>query len=289
MNVGVSCYCFNAPLGAGDVSLAEVIRFVGEQTEADCIEPLTRYWAPDVPVDEQAEQARELIDSVGLEVSCYTLDSDFAVYDAERHRQCVETSIARLRTAQILGTDTVRLDPRSSLPCRPEEADVNDVITRISAGMAEVADAAAELGMTVGVENHGGLLGRTEQVARMVELVDRPNFGVNIDPTNFRNVYGEDHVAATRRLAAHVVHVHAKDFTISPEPRDGDEWRRIPTGEYVRRSIGGAGDARWAQMLGILRDAGFDGTVSLEISLPEDMKGSVAAGVANLRRLIAAL
>jgi len=286
MKAGVCSYCFNAPLVAGEMSFMDVIEFVGGETEADCIEPLSRYWAAGTPEIEQARAAKERIDALGLAVSCYTLDSDFAVYDDEKNAECIEQCKARLETARVLGTNTIRIDPRTSLPCEPDEADLDDVLVRISESMSEVAAAAAKKGITVGVENHGTLLGRTAQVEKMIEMVDRANFGVNIDPTNFRNVFGEDHVEAARRLAKHVVHVHAKDFYIRAEPQEGDEWRQIPSGEYVRRAVGGEGDAQWPLLLRILKEAGYDGTVSLEISDPNDIKGSVAKGVANLKRMI---
>jgi|GEM_PF-1278358 len=299
MKAGVSCYCFNPMFQAGAITVMEVIEFVGQHTEAECIEPLTRFWEPHRDVNEQAKAAKDRIDQLGLSVSCYTLDSDFSVYDEAKYRQCIETSIARLETAQILGTDTIRLDPRTSLPRRSpdgenppypwKEVDVDDVIARIAHGMAEVADAAAERDIKVGVENHGRMLGRTAQTAKMVELVDRPNFGVNLDFTNFRSVYGEDHVEATRKLAKHVVHVHAKDFHISREPQEEEGWQQIPSGEYVKSAVGGEGDAQWPEVFRILKDAGYDGTISLEVSDPDDIKGSVVKGVANLRRIIAGL
>ena len=120
------------------------------------------------------------------------------------------------------------------------------------------------------------MVGGSEHVAKMIELVDRPNFGVNIDFTNFRNVFGEDYVEVTRRLAKRVVHAHAKDFHISSEPKEGDEWREIPTGEYVKRAVGGEGDGQWPELFRILNDAGYEGVISLEISDPADIHGSVA-------------
>jgi len=290
MNSGVSTYCFNQMFLSKEITLAEVIQFVGSETESDCIEPLSRYWEPGIDENEQAKAAKDLIDKVNLQVSCYTLDSDFAVYDEAKHRQCIEASIARLETAQILGTDTIRLDPRTSLSGRSrDEVDVDEIIARIAGGMAEISDAAAEKGITVGVENHGSMLGRTAQTAKIVELVNRPNFGVNLDFTNFRAVYGEDHVEATRILAKHVVHVHAKDFYISAEPQKEEGWREIPSGEYVKRSVGGEGDTQWSEVFRILKEAGYDGTISLEVSDPADIKGSVAKGVANIKRVIAGL
>lgn len=290
MKAGVSCYCFNSLLQAGDITVMEVIEFVGQHTEAECIELLSRYWKPNRDVNEQAKTAKDKIDQLSLSVSCYTLDSNFNVYDEAKYRQCIETSIARLKTAQILGTDTIRLDPRTSLPGKsPEEVDVDDVIIRIAKGMAEIADAAAEKGIKVGVENHGRLLGRTAQTAKIVELVDRSNFGVNLDFTNFRTVYGEDHVESTRKLARHVVHVHAKDFYISRDPQQEEGWRQIPSGEYVKRSTGGEGNSQWREVFHILKNVGYDGTISLEVSDPADIRGSVARGVANIRRIIAEL
>jgi sugar phosphate isomerase/epimerase len=111
---------------------------------------------------------------------------------------------------------------------------------------------------------------------------------VNLDFTNFRAVYGEDHVEAARELAEHVVHVHAKDFYISPTPK-GEDWRQIPSGEYTKRAVGGEGDTHWREVFSILKNAGYDGTISLEVSDPDDIKGSVARGVANIKRIIAEL
>jgi len=287
MKAGMCFWCFNQMLLDGDIDVLGVMEFVGRQTEADRIEPLSRYWDESRDENEQAREARDLLDEVGLEVSCYTLDSDFAVYDEAKSRECIEECIARLETTQILGADTIRLDPRTSLPGPAEEADLDEVTERVARGMQEITDAAAEVGITVGVENHGTLLGSSDTTARIVELVDRPNFGVNIDFTNFRNAFGEDHVEATRKLAERVVHAHAKDFYISAEPQEGEEWHETARGEWVKRAVGGEGDAQWPELFTILRDAGYDGTISLEVSDPADIKGSVAQGVANLRRIIA--
>ena len=159
------------------------------------------------------------------------MDSDFSVFDQEAYEACIAKSIDRLETAQILGTETVRLDPRSSLSGRDrEEVDLDELLTKIALGMQRVSDAAAPKGMKVGVENHGSLIGRSDNVARMLEIVDRPNFGVNLDPTNFRGVFGEDHIAATRRFASRVVHCHIKDFYSSAEEPKEEGWRQNPAG-----------------------------------------------------------
>ncbi len=266
--------------------MPSAIRFVGEKTEADCYEPLSRYWDHGRDEAEQAKEAREILDEVGLTASCYTLDSNFAVYDDEASQECLEICIARLEIAQILGTDRIRLDPRSSLPNAPEDTDFDDVLERMAASMQQIADDAAAMDISVGVENHGRHLGRIEQTERLVRLVDRNNFGVNIDPTNFRAVFGQDHIEGVRRLAGDVVHAHLKDLHISDEPQD-DSWRQAPNGQYIKNAIGGEGDSDWPQIIRILKDAGYDGTVSLEVVDPDDILGSITTGVANLKRVVA--
>ncbi|MCD6361731.1 MAG: sugar phosphate isomerase/epimerase [Armatimonadetes bacterium] len=288
MKTGVCQWVFNKLLIAGEIDMPGCIEFVGNETEADCFEPLSRYWAEGGDENEQAREARALLDEVGLEVSSYTLDSDFAVYDDSAFEDCVQTQIARLDTADILGTDHIRLDPRSSLPSeQAENPDMDYILGRMAEGMADIADAAAGRGIKVGIENHGLLVGKVDLVARLVELVDRPNFGVNLDPTNFYVVHGEDYIEATRRLADRVTHVHLKDYYFADTAPD-DTWNQVaPHTPFVKSAVGGEGDAEWVTLLSILRDAGYDGTVSLEVSVPDDIFGSVRTGVANLKRVIA--
>jgi sugar phosphate isomerase/epimerase len=276
------------------MDMFDCIQFVGAETEADCFEPLSRYWYEDDPVKEQAERARELLDEHDLCVSCYTLDSNFAAYDEDTFEETVADCILGLDIAETLGTDTIRLDPKSTLPeAHQENPDLDFVLERVAEGMQEVTDVAADRGIAVGVENHGRLLGRTKQVARMVQLVDRDNFGVNLDYSNFRIVFGEDHIEATRVLAPHVVHVHAKDNCLSdtePENAEDEGWRKTlaeDAVEWFHPCVAGTGDMQLPLIFSILRDAGYDGTISLEVSLPDDIGGTVREGVANINQIIA--
>ena len=294
MNAGVCQWVFNKLLVEHEIDMFDCIHFVGSKTGADCFEPLSRYWYQDDPFDEQATRARKMLDELDLCVSCYTLDSDFAVYDEGQFEETVANCILGLDIAEILGTDTIRLDPRTSLPDgHAEDPDIDFIIERIAEGMRQISDVAADRGYKVGVENHGLLLGRSEQVARIVELVDRPNFGVNLDFSNFRIVHGEDHVEVTRMLAPYVVHVHAKDSCLSdtePENAEAEGWRRTlakDKEEWYHACVAGTGDMQWPLVFSILRDAGYDGTISLETSVPEDIFGSVTEGVANIKRVIA--
>ena len=203
------------------------------------------------------------------------MDSDFNLYDEAKNRAVVDCLIAGLDVAVALGAPAVRLDPRTSLPVHEEEADLDEVLERMAGCMAEITDVAAQKGLKVCVENHGRLLGRIAQMQRLISLANKPNFGVNIDFTNFRTVFGDDHQEAVRLLAKDVVHVHAKDMLLSDDPQEGDGWRELPPGEYSKSAIGGEGDADWPQVFKILKEAGYDGTISLEVTGPDDILGGI--------------
>jgi len=286
MKAGVCQWVFNRLLVDGQMNMMDCVEFVGRQTDAECFEPLSRYWDPERDVNEQAEEVRDLCEDLGLEVYCYTLDSDFAVYDRSVHEQTVADCILALDTALILDAQAIRVDPRTSLPPeRAEKPDLSYIIERMAEGMQEIADEAADAGLLVGVENHGRLVGSMHSVRRLVDLVDRPNFGVNIDFTNFKNVFGEDHIEATRLLAEDVVHAHAKDC-LYRAAREDDTWHETPDGVFYKPTVGGEGDAQWPLLFSIIYEAGYDGAVSLEVSLSEDTFGSITRGVDNLLRVL---
>jgi len=290
VEVGVNAYCFNKELVAGEMTMMDVARFVGERTEAQAFEPLVRYWDKERGVIQQAERLRDLVQDLGGFIVCYTLDSNFGVPDEEARRECVERCKRELGTAQILGTNIVRLDPCTSLPEGEYERIGSDaLLKRITDSMVEVVDAAAEMDITIAIENHGRLVGRSKQVAQMVKLIDRPNFGVNIDFTNFSAVFGEDHHEATALLAADVKHAHAKDYDYREGDPGEEGFREMSDGVWVRAAAVGDGGADYHRLLKTVADAGFDGTVCVETPGPADPYDGVTRGAANLRRIMGEL
>ena len=79
--------------------------------------------------------------------------------------------------------------------------------------MTEITEMAADKGIQVGAENRGRLLGRTTQPLKIVQLVNKSNFGLNIDFTNFQQGFGEDQVEAPVNLST------AWSTSILPEQR----------------------------------------------------------------------
>jgi sugar phosphate isomerase/epimerase len=78
----------------------------------------------------------------------------------------------------------------------------------------ELADAAAERGLTVTTENYDYFT--SDDFVRIFERVDRPNVGLHNDTGNWL-ILGEDPLEATRKMAPYTHHAHVRDYVL----RDG--------------------------------------------------------------------
>lgn len=133
----------------------------------------------------------------------------------------------------------------------------NDYVAALSA----CADAAEDAGIRYSLEPHPFRYGAsTEGLLRILEAVDSPALGVNLDPSHLFAV-GDLPNVAVQRLGKRVFHCHLSD-------NDGEtnaHWRP------------GMGKIDWLDLLTALFEVGFDGVLSLEF---EDVPG-VSRGVAH--------
>lgn len=85
------------------------------------------------------------------------------------------------------------------------------VYEQVAASLKQVARHAAKHGLTVALENHGGLTATVEQVNRLIHAAAEPNLGLNYDPANFA-MYGQDPLEALLRVEVPVVFTHLKSL-----------------------------------------------------------------------------
>ena len=120
--------------------------------------------------------------------------------------------------------------------------------------LRECAKAAEDGGIRYSLEPHPFRYGaNTEGLLRIIEAVDSPALGVNLDPSHLFPVGDMPHVAVYR-LGGRVLHCHFSD-------NDGEtnvHWRP------------GMGKIDWRHLLQALADTGFDGVDALEF---EDIPG----------------
>lgn len=133
---------------------------------------------------------------------------------------------------------------------------------------------AEELGITLIIENHykddfwsyPEFAQKMDIFCEVVSRIDHPNFGVNYDPSN-TFLAGEDPLELLRRVAPRVVTMHASDRYLAEGTLE--DLRREETGaegyaKRLRHGQIGEGLNDYDAIFGILKNAGFDGWISIE-------------------------
>lgn len=173
------------------------------------------------------------------------IDADPAVREKR-----IKHTIDSLELARALGARTVSTEPGGPLG-GVERATAMDWFER---GIRRALETAGRCGVKLLVEPEPNLL--MENAAQTEEFLSRvrsPWLGVNFDVGHFFCV-GENPRAAIARLAPHIGHVHIEDI--------GADRRH-------HHLIPGRGAIDFAEVFGALRDAGYDGWVTVELYTEE--------------------
>jgi sugar phosphate isomerase/epimerase len=131
-------------------------------------------------------------------------------------------------------------------------------------GLIECAKVAAERGVVLALENHGGITLTAGQVIRLIEAVDSEWLRLNMDTGNFR----EDPYEEMSRTASLAVTAHMKAAIPMPEGR-------VPVDV--------------ARVIGTLHKAGYRGFVNVEYEEEEDPMTGVPKLMAQMKSALANL
>jgi len=289
MRTGASTYSLQKAIKAGEVDVLGLFDWLADNG-ADHVEivPLTALGfevTPDV-----AEALKAKARSVGLDISCYTFGASFI----DRTPEDFATELRRVRTqvdlAARMGTGRVRHDAAS----RPAENATDEQFERdlpvLLDACGQIADYAAQYGITTMIENHGFHVQGSRRVLRLHHEVARNNFRLLVDTGNFIAVELEDIVGANVRCAPFAGMVHVKDHHIrTTPPGDPDGWRDRGGGYFTQAAIAGEGDIGMDQIIRALAAAGYAGYLSLEYEGPDEARHANRKGLENLRRMLHAL
>jgi inosose dehydratase len=144
---------------------------------------------------------------------------------------------------------------------RPEGLEDREAMELMRRSYGQIVEVAEAYEITINIEVHGYFTTDPERMAEMLEFCASPWLRMNLDTGN-TFIAGTDPVAFARRFAGKVSHVHVKDVseTLSAAVRGHQ------TGIAVSHCALGDGvnAENIRQCLGILRDAGYDGVLSME-------------------------
>ncbi len=235
-----------------------------------------RYWSWNrstvdiAAVDREAANIKALCDAAGLEISA--LATYLTLWDT--------ADIERvLYAAKVMDCPKIRVDA----PDYDEKENYRVQFDRAAAQVREVEKLAAKYGVRINFETHmGKIIPSASAAYRLVEGCDPKCVGILLDPGNMVYEGFENYRLGLELLGPYLGHVHVKNSMWKPTETTADgveKW--APTWAQFKR-----GYADLARLIGLLREYGYDGYVSVEdFTNDEDTVTKLAGDLAYLRTL----
>ena len=289
MQFGFSSYTFYQRLRDGRMSLLDVIDWIADSSGTH-MEIATVSLSPEISNDTSAlDEQPEFVSAIkshaadrGVILSNLVVPANLLSDDSDEHERNMGRLKRHIQIAAELGMGLFRHDVARWAHRAEDVAEFESLMPRMVEASKELAQYAAQYGITTSVENHGLLMNGSERVRRLIYLVDEPNFKTTLDVGNFLSV-DENPVVAVAENAPVASIVHLKDFYVRDE-YPGEGWHHTPGGSYLLGAIVGYGDLDMRAIVRGISQSGFDGFVSIEFEGIEDCLLGAATGLANAQR-----
>ncbi len=228
----------------------------------------------------ERRRLRDRLNELGLEVACLAGYTDFCLGAEHPEIPSREMQLLYVRElctlARDLGSKLVRVFTGYSSPnVTPEQAWGWCVDS-----LRECGRVAADLGVTIGVQNHHDTAAHWQSLIDLLEEIDHPNCRAMFDAWA-PALHGDDVVAAAKAMAPWMVHTTVADYVKRPRfiyvPALVNY---APAQDAVRALPMGEGFIDYRGFFDALCEAGYSGYVAYEMCSP--LRGG--GGEANLDR-----
>ena len=265
MKFAVSSYSLSSLVSKGEATEKELIS-IAKELGFDGIEFAEIHTPDGISKIEYAKELKAECEKVGIIPVQYSVGADFLYGSDGDLQKEIERLKGEVDIAEALGVQGMRHDATGGY--RDEEKKYKgfeQALPRIVEGYKAVTEYAETKGIKTMIENHGYFCQDSDRVERIITGVSHKNFGALIDMGNFLCA-DENPVTAASRLAPFVSYIHAKDFHIKSgsefAPCDG--FFKTRGGNYLRGAVLGHGNVPVYQVLNIIKDAGYNGYITLE-------------------------
>ena len=266
LKLSLAAYSFNKlfarrgtpeQIAAAEMSLEKFIDYCAEQ-ELGATE-LTGYYLPKDVSTEYLLSLRQRTHRLGLAISGTAIGNDFCVAEPDAREKQLAECRQWIDYAAIMGAPAIRIFAGKVPKGDSEEA----AIERCVDGINQSLDYAAEKGIFLALENHGGITATPDQMLKIIGGVkSSPWFGVNFDSGNFRT---DDPYRDLERIAPYAVNAQIK---VAVQPDGGPKQ-----------------PADLPRIVEILKKAGYRGYVALEFEEPHPFE-EIPKYLQQLRELI---
>jgi L-ribulose-5-phosphate 3-epimerase len=250
----ICAYSFRNQLKDGSLTYAGLINMAAG-LGADGVD-LTTYWLPDTN-DQTLFPLKKLAYRCGIAIYTIGIRARMAQPTAELQAAEVETVRKWLDAAERLGASHMRVFGGAV----PKGASEDQAVAWAVETLKRSADEAAKKGITLGVEDDGGITTNADRTVEIVRKAGSPWVGINLDVGNFP----DDGYTQIEMCAPYATNVHFK------------------TEVHVGRR---SQPADWPRILKILGTAGYRGYLALEYELNDDPLTNVPKLISKMRETI---
>ena len=162
-----------------------------------------------------------------------------------------------------------------------DSAELDDALGRITDVLGEIAAEAGKYGVTLALENHGGLPCTGEEQVDVIRKVNSEHLRATVDIGNYM-VCGQEAVEGATIAAPYAAYVHVKDMRKRKSSK-------TPWGWEHDSCVVGSGAVDVQGCLGALAGTGYDGYVAIEYEAREEESSGVPRSVEFVRQALAAI
>lgn len=266
LKLSLAAYSFNRlfarrgtpeQIAAAKMSLEKFIDYCADQ-QLGGVE-LTGYYFPKQITDDYLVGLKQRTHRLGLDISGTAIGNDFCLPAGPERQQQLEDCRRWIDYAAVMGAPVIRIFAGRTPKGDSEQA----ARERCIAGINECLPYAAQRGVFLALENHGGITATTDQMMKIIDGVDdSPWFGVNFDSGNFRT---DDPYRDLAVIAPYAVNAQIK-VAINPNNK-------------------GKQPADLSRIVDILKQAKYRGYVTLEFE-EQNPFDEIPACLQQLRELI---
>ena len=239
------------------ISLFDFIDFCGANGSAGA--ELTGYYFPEKITDDFLLKVKRHAFLRGVAITGTAVGNSFTHAPGAKRTEQLDYVKRWVDYAQVMGAPHIRVFAGNR-----GQLDHKTAVRNCIKGLEECGKYAAERGVFLGIENHGGIVAEADPLLDIVKAISNPWIGINLDTGNFRT---DDPYGDIEKCAPYAVNVQLK---VEIQPRTQKRRSKSDLGRLIR----------------ILKKANYQGYVVLEHEAPEDPWTTIPAYIAEMDQLI---
>jgi len=178
--ISLAEYSLHRTIAAGKLDHLDFAPFAMSEFGIDAVEHWNRPWFEKARDEKYLAETKKRADNAGVRSLLIMIDGEgnLGDPDADKRQEAVSNHHKWVEAAKFLGCHSIRVNARS-------KGNYEEQMKLAADGLSQLAEFAADFGINVLVENHGGLSSNGKWLAGVMKMVGMKNCGTLPDFGNF--------------------------------------------------------------------------------------------------------